>query len=445
MKLLMATYNFLPEHYGGTETYVNLLARELIRRGHSPEVLCGRLGDPTGSDRRRFSLQEDSYEGLPVWRVQMAGSKFTLRELYTLRAPDLDRFWRDWLKSRRPDVLHINGHSLTVSASLISAAHDAGIPVVFTVHIATLYCARGDYITYRGEVCDGRMEIRKCTECFLATRSGNVAMSRAAGAVSPMLSILPAPNWAGGSFLRTGVFYPALLRARRKSLAQTAREVDLWHVFSRWTAKALESNGVPADRIQLLRHPLPGQGKAMPSKGPAKELRLGFFGRFNRIKGLDVLLDAVELLPDARLRLDVFGAAQGDEEAPLGRRVQGFATRDPRVRLRGRIAQSSVHGALAELHAVVVPSMSIETGPLTVLEAFAARVPVVGSDLSGINEWVEDGRNGLLFPHGNARALAACLERLPGLLPKLCEFPAMQSVEDHCAAMVDLYRRAGSR
>ena len=57
----------------------------------------------------------------------------------------------------------------------LTAAHNAGIPVMFTLHNAPTFCPRGDYITYRGEEYDGRIELRKCTECVLATRSKSVA------------------------------------------------------------------------------------------------------------------------------------------------------------------------------------------------------------------------------------------------------------------------------
>jgi glycosyltransferase involved in cell wall biosynthesis len=446
MKLLMATYNFPPESYGGTEVYVELLARELMRRGHSVEVLCGGK-EALGASAERFALQQDSYQDLPVWRLRLAGERFTLPELYTTRAADLEQFWSAWLREHRPDLLHMNGHSLTASGSLMAAARNVGIPVMFTLHNAPTFCPRGDYITYRGVVCDGQIELGKCTECVLATRSGNVVLGRAAGALSPILSRLPVPARSGGSRVRTGFFLPALLRAKIEAMVSTTADVSLWHVFSQWTRNALELNGVPAAHIQLLRHPLPGVVRETRKKRhePGK-LRLGFFGRFNHVKGLEVLLDAVELLPGAPLLLDVFGAAQDSAEEVLERRLTSLAARDPRVRPRGRVNRGEVSAALAALDAMVVPSLWVETGPLTVLEAFASGVPVVGSDLSGINEWVQDGRNGLLFPHGDARALASCISRLideSGLLDRLQDFPAMQSVEEHCDAVLDLYRKAG--
>ena len=60
---------------------------------------------------------------------------------------------------------------------------------------------------------------------------------------------------------------------------------------------------------------------------------------------------------------------------------------------------------LSRIDVLAVPSQWLETGPLVVLEAFAAGTPVIGSDLGGIRELVSDGRDGLLVPHDDVRRL----------------------------------------
>jgi glycosyltransferase involved in cell wall biosynthesis len=77
---------------------------------------------------------------------------------------------------------------------------------------------------------------------------------------------------------------------------------------------------------------------------------------------------------------------------------------------------------LKEYDLVAVPSRWLETGPLVVLEAFAAGVPVLGSDLGGIAELVEHDVNGLLVPPSSVadwqRALCRFLDD-PTLLSRL--------------------------
>jgi glycosyltransferase involved in cell wall biosynthesis len=441
MKLLLATYNFPPENYGGTEVYVRALAGELIRRGHQVQVLAGSNRPAAGE--QRFEMREDIVDGLAVHRLLLAGARFSKAELYATRAADLDAFWPGWLAALRPDVLHLHGHSLAISNSLLAAARDLGIPILATVHHLALLCPRSDYITWRGDVCDGRIELAKCSQCVVATHSGSALAGQAVGALVPLLARLPAP--AGGPRWRTALGIPVLLELRFAARREMIAAVRLWHVFSDWSQRALETNGVPAERIVLCRHPLPGpvaRRERTPRGGP---LRLGFFGRFQPAKGLGVLLDAVALAPRATLRVAVFGEAQTADEQVLARRLAGARAHDPRIEMRGQFDYAQLSDLLAELDAVIVPSLTLETGPLTVLEAFAAGLPVLGSDVSGINEWVRHGENGLLFRRGDAGQLGALLGDLaahPERLRTLGSFPALQTVAEHAGWVETLYDRA---
>ena len=69
-----------------------------------------------------------------------------------------------------------------------------------------------------------------------------------------------------------------------------------------------------------------------------------------------------------------------------------------------------------------MPSRWYENAPGVIFEAFAARLPVVATDLGGLSEFVRHGENGLLFELENASDLARQLRRLcedQGLLERL--------------------------
>jgi glycosyltransferase involved in cell wall biosynthesis len=298
--------------------------------------------------------------------------------------------------------------------------------------------------------------------CTTATRHGVVAGAILAAA-TPLLSLLPAPNTIGWSMARSAWHYPALLRMHLDAQREMLEIASRWHVFSEWSRQALILNGAPRDRIVLLRHSLPAlsSGSALdspachesqespnshnsyaPLEKAAGALRLGFFGRFNKVKGLPVLLDALRRLPQALLQLEVYGQAQSSGEAIIEAQVREAAAADSRIVWRGLISHSAQPDALSRLDVVVVPSVWVETGPLTVLEAFAAGVPVLGSDLSGINEWVTEGENGWLFPPGDAAALAEKIARLcadPALLETARHFPALDSAATHAAGVMEIY------
>jgi glycosyltransferase involved in cell wall biosynthesis len=71
---------------------------------------------------------------------------------------------------------------------------------------------------------------------------------------------------------------------------------------------------------------------------------------------------------------------------------------------------------------LAVPSQGLETGPLVVLEAFAAGVPVIGSRLGSIAEIVRDEVDGVLVPNATAEGWAHALRRFSedrGLIERL--------------------------
>jgi glycosyltransferase involved in cell wall biosynthesis len=389
--------------------------------------------------------------------LTLDGLRFTMQELYTTRCRDLRAYWTKWLAERRPDVLHLHGYSLTVSLSLMEAAKGLGIPMVATLHNVPLLCPRGDFLTWRGVVCDGRAELLKCMRCTTASRLQATRASGFAGAAgalmaaaAPLLSRLPVPNSIGWSRLRSAWYYSALLRMGLDAQQEMLKTADRWHVFSEWSRQALILNGAPRDRIVLLRHPLPANSPASHKSHESHNshpgpLRLGFFGRFNKVKGVPVLLEAVRRLPDAPLQLEIYGKGQGSGEAVTEAQVRGAAAADSRIIWRGLIPHSEQPDALSRLDVLVAPSVWVETGPLTVVEAIAAGVPVLGSNLSGINEWVREGENGWLFPPGDAAALAEKIARLcanPALLETARHFPALDSGATHAARVMEIYEAA---
>lgn len=138
------------------------------------------------------------------------------------------------------------------------------------------------------------------------------------------------------------------------------------------------------------------------------EFRLGYIGRLVPAKGLDTLVRALALVPDRRVQLCMIGdGPQRDELAALAKQL-GVAQR---VNFYGYRADRL--SFLKQMDAFVLPSLS-EGIPRSVLEAMAANVAVVASDIPGCRVLVHDGRTGLLAPVGDAPALAAAIARVVG-------------------------------
>ena len=166
---------------------------------------------------------------------------------------------------------------------------------------------------------------------------------------------------------------------------------------------------------------MPAAGAASPEI--SSPVRFAFLGRFDPAKGLQVVIDAMKLLPDVDLRLDVFAVAQGEEARRRQAVLLDQVRHDRRIQFKTPLDATEVVERLRCYDALLVPSQGLETGPLVVYEAFAAGIPVIGSALGGIAELVRNGENGILInPPGAAPAWADGMRRLiveAGLLRKL--------------------------
>jgi hypothetical protein len=149
--------------------------------------------------------------------------------------------------------------------------------------------------------------------------------------------------------------------------------------------------------------------------------------------------------------LDVYGIA-GDAQSIRQREVlQVLADGDSRIRFLAPVASASVVETLSHYDLVAVPSQVLETGPLVVLEAFAAGVPVIGSALGGIADKVQDDVDGLLIsPAGSIDAWRLALERCATDAPFLSRLRngvrtprSMTAVAQRCAPVPARARGAG--
>ena len=185
--------------------------------------------------------------------------------------------------------------------------------------------------------------------------------------------------------------------AFQKAWLELASLADAIHVLAVWSRDVLLRQGIPAEKIHLIRTagppPLP-ERQRIPMKDGV--LRLVYWGRCHPVKGLHLVIESIQALPvDAPVQLDCYGPLwDGD----YGQRLLQQIECDPRVRVLGTKSKDQLLPLLQAYDLAVVPSTWLETGPLTVLEAFAARLPVVGSDLGGIKELLQGVPGCTLLP-----------------------------------------------
>jgi glycosyltransferase involved in cell wall biosynthesis len=187
------------------------------------------------------------------------------------------------------------------------------------------------------------------------------------------------------------------------------RRFDAVIAVSRPLADALRGVWARADRLHLIpnawsdRVTLLDSIEARRALGlPEREVVVGWVGRLIPIKGADIFLEAIRLLPSLPLTVSIIG--DGPERSRLERfvRAEGLSNR---VRFHGILPAAARYMKAFD---VFVLSSRSEGTPVTLLEAIGAKVPVVASTVGGVPDVVGTGES-VLVPPENPRALAAAI------------------------------------
>ena len=166
-------------------------------------------------------------------------------------------------------------------------------------------------------------------------------------------------------------------------------------------------------RTHVVYNGVAGPAEALPTTyDGARPLRVLLLGRVNRIKGQEVLLDAVASLPPAlRDRVEVRLVGGAFESVERERALAGLVGRmglTGHVEVLPFVPDPSEHYHWADI--IAVPSRRPESLGRVAIEAMAWGRPPLVSSIGGLVEVVADGETGWHVPPGDAAALAARLE-----------------------------------
>ena len=377
-------YTYYPDAVGGTEIYVEQLTQSLRALGIENLVVA------PGARATEY-LHRD----VRVLRIPVSEKIADVAELYGEGDTTAADFIDALMEREKINVVHMHALTRIVSPQVAKRARARGIPVVFTYHTPAVSCARGTLMLWGKEPCDGILNADRCTRCRLTS----FGMSRA-----PANVIARAPRVVRGiTSARQGKIWTALrmrdlIQKQQEMFLELMSQANALVALCEWTRALMLNNHAAREKIFMIPHGLDAV-PAQPYLPQARdEVRLIVLGRLDKTKGIDLVIRAMLALPDLPLRLDVFAIVQSQNEPAFVRDVRELASRDARIQFKPAIPHAQIIPLLQTYDALLIPSRWLETGPMVLLEAFAAGIPVIGSDLGGIAEKVKHETDGLLVP-----------------------------------------------
>jgi glycosyltransferase involved in cell wall biosynthesis len=441
MKILLVTSFFPPTHTAGTEKRTLGYAKSLQGLGHTVQVFCA--GEWNRGDQYWNGFTDEIYQQIPVRRLHLNWMLAPDPNRYLYNNPVVEKYMENWLGELKPDVVHITS-CVSLSASVIQAVRNCGIPVVLTLTDFWFICPRVNLLRGDGSLCDGRTTAWDCLECTLwntkVLRVLNSAFSPTAAAKTlTMVSRSPALNKQRG--LRGMAFDMEDRKAYLTRMIRSADYVTAPSVLLSETVNAcLDTKLV---KVIHSGHDLTWLNGFSPVKR-GNRIRIAYIGQIIPIKGVHLLLSAfLSADLEKNAELFVYGAQDKDPLYFEQLKEMNSGQKFP-IHFKGSFSHEQLGEILSGIDVLVVPSLWHENNPRVIQEAFAAKIPVIATNVGGISEFVKHGVNGLLFERDSIEDLSKQLQRIvsdPELLTSLqAGMTPVRSLDDEIVEFEAIYK-----
>lgn len=369
MRILMVNKFLYPN--GGSETYIFKLGEALIKMGHEVQYFgMEHKGRCVGNAVGAYTSDMDFHGGSKLSKLT-----YPIKTIYSTEARKKIRLVLDDFK---PDVVHLNNFNYQLTPSVILEVvkwrkeNSRECKIFFTAHDYQLLCPNHMFNNPKThENCE------KCVGGHFANcvKGRCIHGSAAKSAVGAMEAVF----W---------------------KIKGTYKYIDKIICCSEFMKTKMDTNPVFAGKTVAMHNFI-----THAEKGPTDDKQAGdryvlYFGRYSEEKGIRTLTDACRELSDISFIFAGSGEyAEKIEKLPNAQNV-GFKTGDELDKL------------IRNAELTVYPSEWYENCPFSVMESQERLVPVVGANIGGIPELIEDNKTGRLFTSGDAKELAQTIRAL---------------------------------
>lgn len=398
MKILMINKFLHPN--GGSETYIFRLGDSLTARGHQVQYFgMEHEGRCVGNRVNAYTSDMDFHGG-----SKLAKLTYPIKTIYSSEAR---RKLRLVLEDFQPDVCHLNNFNYQLTPSIlleIAKWKKEGHPcrVVYTAHDLQLVCPN--------HMCNNPNTGENCEKC-LGGHFENCALGRCihGSLAKSAIGTLEAMLWNG-----CGVY----------------KNIDVMICCSEFLKRKMDSNPLFAGKTLAL-HNFVDKAEKQETE---KQNYVLYFGRFSREKGIDTLIQVCKELPEIPFAFAGTG--------PLEEELAGV----PNIQNVGFQRGQDLETLIRQARFSLCPSEVYENCPFSVMESQLYGTPVLGADIGGIPELIEEGKTGELFESGNAAQLKEKIKMLwenrdlTARYSENCAHIRFDDVDTYTEKLLKLYR-----
>lgn len=427
MNICFALTSFLPQHKGGTELYVYKLAMHLKNSGHKVNIII---------PSKENQLKNYSYDGISIY-TYLIPSKASVEEMNGLRKISWSTSFIKTIETLKPDIVHFHSFNWAMDSRLLKGVAEIQIKTIYTPHLGGIVCARNDLRYLGNHPCNGKVDVVRCNSCLIKKK----------GHSSKNSILLSKLLFGSGAFNLLLKKYPQLnfISFKKKEINTINRFADKVIAIAPWMFDALKINGLK--NIELVINGI--NDEIFTDIDRTKDeniLKFIYVGRIYPIKGIDILSEALEKLEKKNLKkIDLTIVAIPDEsEMAYYHLIKQKFYKLGFNNWYESLTHKDLVNVLSNQHLLIVPSRS-EVAPLNILESFAMKIPVLGSDIPAIHDMVQDNVNGGLFKTENVSDLVRALESIietPEILEKWSkQIGKVKSDQEVGEEMEEIYKK----
>ena len=334
---------------GGSETYYFELGKLLEEHGHEVAYFSMENEKNIKTGNKEYFVKASDMN-----------SKDVTKALSVIYSKENKKIMEEALDEFKPDIVHINNFQRQLTASVIDAAKERNIPVVFTAHD----------VQAQRNICEDCMG-GKYINCIKKKCIKNSMLKSVLGAIE-------------GSYYRNTKVY--------------TNKIDFVLPPSEFYMNKLIKDGISKDKITYIHNFI--DVDAFDVKTEDKGYAL-YFGRLSREKGIINLINAFAKLNKGTLYI----AGDGPEKAEVEEVIKENKL-EKRVKLLGFLNKDEMKETVRKCKFVVVPSIWYENCPYSVIETLCTGKPVIGANIGGIPELVKDNENGFIYKYDDVNELS---------------------------------------
>lgn len=308
------------------------------------------------------------------------------------------------IKKEKIDIVHVHNTLNLISPAVYYASLSCKVSVVQTIHNFRLLCPGATF--YRdGHICEDCVQHGlKC-----AVKYGCYRESKAQTLICVVSMMLHRMTGIYGK-----INYICLTEFNKKKL--------------------LELKQIKEDKVFVKPNFVECTEKFIPEE--QRKEQFVFAGRLDKLKGIDVLLEAWKQMGEKAPKLIVCGTGPMEDWC---RRFS--AENEINVELKGFVPNSEVLKIVANSKALILPTQWYEGFPMSIVEAFSVGTPAICSDIGNTGSIVQDGITGVKFKCGNTYDLVARIKMSENLSESTyAYYKERYTKQINYIELVDIYR-----